>query len=1854
MSKLFKDKKEYYSLRKFKGVGLASALVGLSFMSQGVLAEETSVVSPISSSDSVVVSSQADDKEKIEGDVKPTIEVVSPMITVTPLKETVENKDNLKETVENKDNLKETAGANKPEEVDVVKPSAESVEEGDKHFITSVLFSESKPVLEGAVETSELKEKELVEKLDSSYPKTEAVSTDSAQSTRSRRGKRSTTESPSSTIDLPLSYGSATLPMTFPSVTETTKIDYTTSSNPSLESDNSDKKVYNNQIESIEKVSTANKDRHRFRITLKDGQAIPPGGKLVLATIGGGSPISKELVIGSETVGTVTEYRPSIDGSKSFKDSLKSSTTVKEYVDTFEKMGANNLPVTSLVLEFNSNFSKYNVNRLVEFEINSNTTNLVDYSLVRKRGLSGSSNAVVDSSGTSHTLEKRFTSYLLNPYDSKGIALDTTKSYISVKDAPKGTPVSNELTIGMDWGYATKPNYLDTVYTPATGSFKVSNRESSADSIIARKGSLLTYRLPDDSLFATSKYSVGDIVSVTYLDNVLNEERVSSNRFTDTDTDNYVNVEKPAADSSQNRKGFAKFKLVERTDKGYKWELLEDISMKNSTFYMNTESLTPVEFRSDWVSKFGETNLKRFLEGTTRSASSYLGKEQLKAYVTWTSNGVTKDVSTDGLINKNTNLILGESTTGTLKVVHKSDTGEILKAESVVADNKPWYTPVTIDPQNFDGYQFKRSSEVLSTIVGSGTRTIELIYAKPSERVSKEPIPVTYVVDNTKDGNYRNEVVGTPKITTTRTEYIYSADTRTSTSKETVTVQEGTPTVVTLGTKPTTEVTYQDFTTRYVADPTRTAGEKFTETAGVRGTTTTETTYSVNKETGVVTPTKGQPVVVAPKEAVVKVGTKPTVTETSIPVTTKYKADNSIDFGKEEVESQGQAGTRTTTAPKVLNTTNGMVSDGQPTTKETPITPKVVKKGTKPKVVETPVNFDTVYEADETKGKGVRTDKVVGVQGKVITTTTYTLNETTGVVTANNPTERREEPTNKVITVGTAPTVTTKRIAYGVEYQRDDTVSATSPSTRVQDGVDGEKRTTTTYSVNPKTGVVTDNSPVETTVAPKPQIEKLGTKPEDIITTQDFKRTFVADENKDLGYRQVETQGIAGKTVVHRTYTLPDNVPPREDTSGIGINYEFAVAIPHDSEPEVTAPVTEVTRVGVKPKVETQTIAVTTKYIADESLEFGKVVATEKGSEGRVVTTTTYTMNPTDGTTTANKPTVDTTPMVQRVVKVGVKKKVVETPIEFTTRYERDETAEAGKKTPSVSGIAGTIITTTTYTMNPTTGVVTENPSTTVREEPTTAVVKVGTKEKVEVTPIPSPVRYESDTSMEKGSPNKETKGVDGSSTVTTTYSVDSKTGFVTETVGSPIVVKATETVVKVGAKSKVVVTPIPVEVEEVVDPDLFEGDEKVTSNGKAGSTTTTTEYVVNPKTGEITEKDPVVSTVPMEKKVVHKGTKKRKASVTISYVLKETGAALGSATVLENQQVGSPYNTSVKVFEPKVEVSELPDRTITKTTTYVLEKEPENKSGIVTEKGVSVVYTYRAMVREEVVMKESKLTVNFVLEGSGEKLHESLVKEGVRVGDPYVTEPLALQDKVEKRVERNKEVITTTRYELVAAPNNAQGTISVGGTVVDYFYRAVVTVDEYPTVPNDAPKTDLPEYTSSIGTPGIPEVHDKPTYLGHVGTPGDSEVHELPEFKGGVVPNDAPKVEIPAYDNGVVPNYAPIHEVPEYNEPLGSVPSDAPQFELPEFKGGVVPNDAPILEKPEYKIPTVSEEPTQPVVPVVETPQPQPQPQAPQQPFVAKELPNTGTSESDKLVALSGFGLLGLLGLGLNKRKED
>ena len=111
-------------------------------------------------------------------------------------------------------------------------------------------------------------------------------------------------------------------------------------------------------------------------------------------------------------------------------------------------------------------------------------------------------------------------------------------------------------------------------------------------------------------------------------------------------------------------------------------------------------------------------------------------------------------------------------------------------------------------------------------------------------------------------------------------------------------------------------------------------------------------------------------------------------------------------------------------------------------------------------------------------------------------------------------------------------------------------------------------------------------------------------------------------------------------------------------------------------------------------------------------------------------------------------------------------------------------------------------------------------------------VVRVGTKPTVEVETLPSPVRYEKDSTREKGQENIIIKGKDGSKTTRTTYTVNDKTGEIVSNVGKPVVVEPTETVIKVAAKDKV----------------------KIVNKDDGSVVKEIITYEVNPKTGEITE----------------------------------------------------------------------------------------------------------------------------------------------------------------------------------------------------------------------------------------------------------------------------------------------------------------------------------------------------------------------------------------------------------------
>lgn len=333
------------------------------------------------------------------------------------------------------------------------------------------------------------------------------------------------------------------------------------------------------------------------------------------------------------------------------------------------------------------------------------------------------------------------------------------------------------------------------------------------------------------------------------------------------------------------------------------------------------------------------------------------------------------------------------------------------------------------------------------------------------------------------------------------------------------------------------------------------------------------------------------------------------------------------------------------------------------------------------------------------------------------------------------------------------------------------------------------------------------------------------------------------------------------------------------------------------------------------------------------------------------------------------------TPKVDTVITLGTKPTVVTEEIPYTTRYVRDDTKGRDYREVTTQGKNGKRITTTTYTLNTTSGVVTANEPTVEVTNAIEEVITLGTKPKVVTEEIPSPKRYEKDDTKEKGQPNQEIPGTPGSKQTTTTYEVDPKTGNVTEHVGDPVeVVAPTETVIKVPAKDKVVTEEIPVTTTYVGDPEKEVGTPEVVENpGKAGKIITTTPYTVKPD-GSVTEGDPVVTREEMTPKVVRVGTKP-KAGTDSNLKVAQPTIAIVEESNKASIQVKAPKKDAdtVRITYPKRGSSENEVLILKKQPNgeWTLEKQPENvtldkKTGIVT-------IPREAVVNKQKVQAQSK-----------------------------------------------------------------------------------------------------------------------------------------------------------------------------------------------------------------------------------------------------------------------------------------
>ena len=885
----------------------------------------------------------------------------------------------------------------------------------------------------------------------------------------------------------------------------------------------------------------------------------------------------------------------------------------------------------------------------------------------------------------------------------------------------------------------------------------------------------------------------------------------------------------------------------------------------------------------------------------------------------------------DDVVKKTTTYAVNASTGALTPIVRKDVVNpKGAKSKIVVTPLKP--------SVRYEKDATRAKGEAKITVAGtSGTRTVTTTYTvNPTDGsliphegkpVIKPSTPTVIKVPSKDEVEYLKEGDDIVKKTTS---YQVNASTGvlTSIEKKEVFKQDGA--------KSTVVVTPLEPIVRYEKDATRAKGEANVTTAGTPGTSTVITTYTVN-------PTDGS---LIPHE-------EPTVVVPSTPTVVKVPAQDEVEYLKD-----GDDVVKETTTYEVNETTGSL----SPTVMKDITSPN----GTKATVVVTPLEPSIRYEKDATRVKGGANVIMAGTPGTSTVTTTYTVNPADGSLIPH------EEP---AVVVSSRDTVINVPAKDEVEY--------------LKEGDDVVKKTIT-YEVNVSTGVLTPTEKKEV-------FKQAGAKSKVFVTPLEPSVRYEKDATRVKGGANVTTDGIPGTRTVTTTYTVnptDGNLIPHEEPAEVVPSKPTVVKVPAKDEVEYLKEGDDVVKKtttyavnastggltptekkevfkkdGAKAKVVVTPIEPSVRYEKDSTKAKGGAKVTVSGTQGTRTVTTTYTVNPTDGSLIPHEEAAVVVSSKDTVVKVpakdeveylkegddvvkktttyevnastgaltstetteifkrnGAKSTVVVTPIQPSVHYEKDATRAKGEAKITVGGTSGTSTVTTTYTVNPTDGSLIPHEGQPVIKLSTTTVVKVSAKDEVVETPIEPEVEYVKDVEKDFGTPDQRTEGEKGKTVTITAYDVDSKDGHITEHVGNPVFIPAGKTIVKVGAKTKV--------------------EQSKDSEGRNVIDTTT--YEVNPKTGKVTPttvrtygttKEPTVEKRVVTSPVVYEkdGTKEKgtapttvkgedgEDTVTTIYTVDPN---TGKITASEGQPVRTkePTNTIVKVAaKDKVETTEIP-----------------------------------------------------------------------------------------------------------------------------------------------------------------------------------------------------------------------------------------------------------------------------------------------------------------------------------------
>ena len=866
---------------------------------------------------------------------------------------------------------------------------------------------------------------------------------------------------------------------------EVTKIENTQTPSDKADADG----TYNSQVKSVEATNVdeaANKVR--YRVEFHDNHAIPKDGAVKFDVTGATQyPEASDLYIDKTKVGTIKTY-PGKPANQEYANDLANTETLKEFKEKVKEASSETiLGTTKAELKFNEEFAKMNKNRAVEFTLSNYNYHVYTGNFPTLYLKEGEKANVFEGD----TDKKDFKNTLSLPsVNNKVLAAPTSKVHYPTQvletkpsDVKYVTTAIYALAPAKSAKDLNLPIYLQGVGYNGTLSFRsvdgpsddrevMSRNQTNGDAYYVKKGDVLTLKTQDPSkqLYDLEiPYKVGDIIEGS---EVVTTKTAGSkdNRFTDS------TLYAKNAETGVTRTP-VKLKVVEVNNSGIRFEIQDDVKLENGTFSRFNFGIPANKFAlrlaDNWLDRFGEDNLKKLLAG--KESRTRLGyKEGHGIDVTLERDGKTiADHKGYTVLNKNTNLTFGESTKGTVKVRYVDENMKEIPGypTETVLDNKPWYTSVTITPKTIKDYEYQYATAPLKTIAGSGEQVISLVYKAPVP--NQVPIPAPKVTE---------EEIPFNKVT-----------------KENPNLPEGQSRII---------------------------------QEGKNGKKKTTTTYTVDPKTGKVTPNEPTVETTPPVDQITEIG-KGKDKEGDLKIT--YIPDPESPVGTDTIVEEGRK-------PKYDVT--GKEKD--------PGKPKVVKIGTKPKVNVEEIPFKEVIVENPSKPEGYRAVLKEGKIGKKTTTTTYSVDPKTGVVTPNEPTvtivkaedalievgtgkdfvgeietryvpdielefgktkivqngtpevkdvtgKKIKEGTPTIIHIGIKPKVEEEELDFKV-VKRDNPELPKGQEKVVQEGEKGKKKTTTTYSVDPKTGKVTSKVTVDTK-DPQDKIIEVGTKEEAKVVT---------------------------------------------------------------------------------------------------------------------------------------------------------------------------------------------------------------------------------------------------------------------------------------------------------------------------------------------------------------------------------------------------------------------------------------------------------------------------------------------------------------------------------------------------------------------------------------------------------------------------------------------------------------------------------------------------------------------------------------------------------------------------------